>query len=675
MRLSRLTLKDFGLYRGKQEFDLEPRIKYGKSRPIVLIGGHNGAGKTTILESIKLCLYGRLALGDRVRDQDYHQYLSDRIHRNRSVLIPSTTAYVEVEFDYARSGKRQRYLVRRAWESTNSKVVEDLTVLCDGKPLAEIESQFWPDFLRSLVPPGLSELFFFDGEKIQRLAEDASDTAALSDAVKSLLGLDLVERLQADLDLYAAKEARKAITGRNNKIEELEAQLKETELTLEQARHAAAEPRTQLEFVRKEIARLEQLLASEGGGLVNHRSELIQRQQWVDRRTDEMSREVRLLLEGVLPFAACPKLSAQLAKQLTQEARDEEHSVAQDRVSSAIKALETRLTSAGFTKKLGLTTEKRSALKAEIQAAAASALGPSHREVAPLHGLSRREREDVLLALRQSGEAARLAVRHCEDLVVAESELRELQEKINRVPEDEEVAPRITELNHLHRHEGELVATLQVRESSRAELEAAFLELKRQHDRLLEQQKKDKKTREKLDVAARTRDALSDYLSRLTATKVKQLEEATMRCFELLCRKGDLVRAVHIDPKTFRVDLSDGTGRVIPKAELSAGEKQIYAISVLWGLAKVSGRPLPMIIDTPLGRLDSIHRQRLIENYFPVASHQVVILSTDTEVDASCFQAMRGNVSHAVRLVHHKDGWTQAEPGYFWEEPHATASA
>src|SRR5947208_3467531 len=63
MRIRNVVLQDFGLYRGRQILDLLPRKRHGAVRPVVLVGGHNGAGKTTILEALRLCLYGRLALG------------------------------------------------------------------------------------------------------------------------------------------------------------------------------------------------------------------------------------------------------------------------------------------------------------------------------------------------------------------------------------------------------------------------------------------------------------------------------------------------------------------------------------------------------------------------------------------------------------------------------------
>jgi DNA sulfur modification protein DndD len=128
-----------------------------------------------------------------------------------------------------------------------------------------------------------------------------------------------------------------------------------------------------------------------------------------------------------------------------------------------------------------------------------------------------------------------------------------------------------------------------------------------------------------------------------------------------------VVRRIEIDPISFQVSLFDRHDRAIPKKQLSAGEKQIYAISMLWALAQVSGRPLPMVIDTPLGRLDSEHRAHLVARYFPHASHQVIILSTDTEIDQAYFQDLSSSMSHAYHLRYDAhDARTIIEEGYFW---------
>jgi DNA sulfur modification protein DndD len=153
----------------------------------------------------------------------------------------------------------------------------------------------------------------------------------------------------------------------------------------------------------------------------------------------------------------------------------------------------------------------------------------------------------------------------------------------------------------------------------------------------------------------------------LILRKVQELEGAVTTSFNLLCRKKDTMRRISIDPNTFAVTVIDRDGHPIPKSQLSAGEKQVYAISMLWALAKTSRRPLPVIIDTPLARLDRDHRHLLAGNYFPHASHQVLMLSTDTEVDESYFEIISPNISHAYLLEFSpEERFTSVRAGYFW---------
>jgi DNA sulfur modification protein DndD len=127
-----------------------------------------------------------------------------------------------------------------------------------------------------------------------------------------------------------------------------------------------------------------------------------------------------------------------------------------------------------------------------------------------------------------------------------------------------------------------------------------------------------------------------------------------------------------INPKDFSVTLYDRQNQPLPKAQLSAGEKQIYAISMLWALGKISGRPLPIIVDTPLARLDREHRKLLVRHYFPVASHQIILLSTDTEVDQSSFVELRRCISREYSLEFDPVEYsTTIAPGYFWRDTDA----
>lgn len=142
-----------------------------------------------------------------------------------------------------------------------------------------------------------------------------------------------------------------------------------------------------------------------------------------------------------------------------------------------------------------------------------------------------------------------------------------------------------------------------------------------------------KKVQTQVELARKIRVTVQNYEKQLQTRKLCELERYTTEMYHRLARKNDFVGKVKIDLQTFDVAIHDPHGNVKEKRSLSAGEKQIYAIALLWGLAKSSDVELPIIIDTPFARLDSEHRANIAKHYFPFASEQVIILSTDEEID------------------------------------------
>ncbi|ASC69479.1 hypothetical protein XM38_004060 [Halomicronema hongdechloris C2206] len=160
-----------------------------------------------------------------------------------------------------------------------------------------------------------------------------------------------------------------------------------------------------------------------------------------------------------------------------------------------------------------------------------------------------------------------------------------------------------------------------------------------------------------------------EFRKRLTKQKLGELEQSITQYFLLLLHKSSLVHRVMVDADTFRLDLYDTEGDLLPIQCLSAGEKQLLAIAFLRGLASVSGRQLPVAIDTPLGRLDSEHRRHLVERYFPQASHQVILLSTDTEIRTEEVGQLRAQGAIAREYLLEYDPsqrQTAIKEGYFW---------
>jgi DNA sulfur modification protein DndD len=165
----------------------------------------------------------------------------------------------------------------------------------------------------------------------------------------------------------------------------------------------------------------------------------------------------------------------------------------------------------------------------------------------------------------------------------------------------------------------------------------------------------------------RSRKTLTLFKEKVLRHHLERIERLVLNAFRQLLRKESLVEALRLDPKTFEPEIIGTDGKTVDVQRLSAGERQLLAVSLLWGLAKASGRPLPTIIDTPLGRLDTTHRTHLVKRYFPFASHQVMLLSTDEEINEKYYRMVKPWVSQEYHLeFKESDQSTSINKGYFW---------
>jgi len=294
-----LRLYNFGLYGGCHEFDLNPNSD-GK-KPVILIKGHNGAGKTTFLEAVRLSLYGKRALGARISQADYETHLIKRIH----TASKKRAAWVELEFESRHSGRSETFRVRRAWKVPSSTVVEDLSLFRDNKEVTDIPREDWEHYLEDLIPAGVSQLFFFDGEKIQDIADDQGGLG-LFEAIRSLLGLDIIDQLRGDLALY---KARSNESTDQVDLDAIADALDKAKRAVERQDELAASLSTQRKKIAKRSERAQQTFKQEGGAFALDRDTLLQEIEAVDKALHVSQASLKALVNGSAPFALAPKLT------------------------------------------------------------------------------------------------------------------------------------------------------------------------------------------------------------------------------------------------------------------------------------------------------------------------------------------------------------------------------
>ena len=658
MIIRKLRLENFGVYAGSHEIDLSPT---SHDKPIVLFGGLNGGGKTTLLDAIQLTLFGKLSRCSTRGSLAYEEFLRRCISHGAA---PGSGSCVALEIRQTFDAQVHEFVITRRWVPSGKGVSETLLVQRDNVVDPDL-AENWLEHVDQFVPVGLAELFFFDGEQIARLAEADNAAQMLTTAINTLLGIDLVDRLEKDLTVYERDVSKGQQNGRfAAEVTGQEVKLATTQEELQRLLFDKARVQTETDQGQKKVEMMEANFHRQGGDLFARRKQLGAEREAIRVQMERIEHEMRELTAGATPLLV---VQAQIAKVRSQAVREE----TAENQGLLLTELEKRdRTIASLLKRGKFPDAAQSRLEAlfaddrKRRARASKIERYLNLEKSGLQSLQRLTSEFFEDIRKRS---AKLTREHHELNLQA---LR-IEETLARVPDEAAIVQISEQLATVQKElmkkqvEGGLLAERiekmrrQVEEEERtiaAILEKSVSETAAQDD-----------ASRKIKFAAKVRETMRQFRIRVLERKIKQIEGLILESFQQLLRKKELVTAIKIDPETYRMTLHGKSGQELHADRLSAGERQLLAVSTLWGLARASGRPLPTIIDTPLGRLDSLHRANLVENYFPYASHQVIILSTDEEIGEKHLATLKPRIARTFELTYsQKTQSTEVVPGYFF---------
>jgi len=634
-----ITLENFGTYAGLQTIDLSP----SPGRPVVLLIGLNGAGKTTFLDAVLLALYGRRAKCSNRGSLGYEDFLRRSIHRYGA----HDHAAVTLRLRRHEAGREETLEVRRSWTRDSGDLL-DVTI---NGARDSVATKHWDEVVDRLLPLGIANLFFFDGEKIEQLANVEEAEAIMRTAFNGLLGLEVVDRLESDLRII---ERRKAATaGDKNDGEEIRRlgdEIGQLARTRERAIAERASLQNDLDWWQKTEQQVRAEFQRQGGQHYLERETLRERRAAIDKVIVQDENALRALAGGVLPLLLVRPLLEVTTKTLGEERASEQGK----RFLDLLTARDARILEELQLQKITAATLAR-VEQVFTKDRASRRMTKRDRRILNLDDTALQELQGLPETLRvDAGEAEQITRR----VLVAERERDELQRRLDSVPDDSRILPILAEVTDA---EKKLTAVRKkVAESdeevARIERELASHEGKRNavSQRVAEREIDRLDDVRTIRYAARVRKTLTSFREAVLHRHVSRISRLILDSFRVLARKEALIDDVRINTTTLSVQLFDKRGNSIPPERLSAGERQLLATALLWGLGRAAGRPLPVIIDTPLGRLDGTHRRRLLTNYIPNASHQVIVLATDEEISGEEINILEPSIARK-HLLQYED--------------------
>ncbi len=660
MIIDEIVLENFGIFKGRQTVNLSP---VSAEKPIILFGGLNGAGKTTLLDALRLTLYGKMANCSNRGSIAYDKFLKNCINREVSL---EEGACLEVAFRQHSKGEEYAYRVTRKWNYFGKSIKESVTVTRNGE-VDSLLTENWNEFAEGLIPSSIADLFFFDGEKIADIAEAENTAQFLRTAIDSLLGLNIISQLHTDLSaLVRRKQVQQKSKADREKIKTEETTLEKLLKRKNVLTTQRASQKTKLEQLSKKITKAETTYKQAGGNLFEKRQSLEIQNSDTKKSVADLEEKMRDLASKALPLSLLPNLLAEVTNQAEKECDRHDSELilkkTQIRDDALLKFIEKEATKELSCKIKDYLSDARKCEEETIRSTEI-VLSATPQLLKQCHTLQ----DEIIPAQTQT--AKRLQEEH----EALQGKQTDLERKIEAIPDPETLKPIVDEIKHLKIE----LETLSIRrEAAGQELTSLHNEIEQQERRvisLIEQTVDTEISQEKIDrtilYAQKAQRNLIQFKRRVIEKNIAKLESLILQSFRELIRKKTLVISVHIDPTEYQLTLIGANGNTLPTERLSAGERQLLAVAMVWGLARASGRPLPAIVDTPLGRLDSKHRKHLVSRYFPFASHQVLLLSTDEEINENHLEQLKPRIGRSYHLdFDHDRRATQIKEGYFAQE-------
>ncbi|HBH1337156.1 TPA: AAA family ATPase [Clostridioides difficile] len=718
MKINKLVLKNFRSYEEETTFNLNTT----SDKNIILIGGKNGAGKSTIFEAIKLCIYGPMAYKYQGFNASYISQVKSNINNN-SLINSKIDTLVSVDIEISEGTEENIYTLIRQWTFKDEKLNETFLVYKNFSttPLNADELNYFENYITSIISPKIFDFFFFDGEHLYDFFVGKNSNIHLKESLLSLCNFDTFDILKKVL--ISTNRSNKNVSDEINIVKDsylnLEMEINTLNSQEEIFSYELQKISNEIEKLQQEQLEVKKEFRKKGGILAEERETLNSRIAELEGKRFIINQNIKEFCNDILPFLIVKKQISNLEKQLKTENDILLYSRLKDKLNiEYIKNLLSDKIMPSALDEIALTVSE--ALTEDIKP-------DSYEEnFKSIHNLSDDESRKLLSLINTILNFDNNSIINSfEEHRSISNELADIRHKLNTSLKDESLNTYINDMSNLSSKIDSLLGSKNLLVTSLDKLKLEIAETKSRRDKSKAKYIYLLQHNNIVDISTNLILMLDEIVTTLTETKIKLIQDNFMYIFKKIIQKDNFISHIDINVN-FDISLYinkiynslelenlaknigiEGMEKKLGKLffddlfnlysvedkyelfnvirnntqstflnlrtkvdidEFSSGEKQIYVLCLYWALLKSSGIEIPFIIDTPYARIDDTHRNSITSEYFSTISHQIIILSTNTEIDEKLYKIIKPKLSREYVLEYDsKNKKTIQNKGYFFE--------
>lgn len=660
-----MLFDNYKTYYGRQEIDfyIPKQIREEQGKNIILLGGLNGAGKTTILKAIHYSLFGKRGISDAEHKKLFSNVINN-VFFDEGGRSCSVTLILETD-----SG--EDWELKTQWNfDHNKRCINENREIAIRKPGVKIPKQAHIEnieafnrFIDKMIPFHAAPFFIFDGEEIKDIII-RQDSSEMKEAIHKITGLEAYKQLLSDLSsMKSSLEQNLAKAVNQEKLKNVQEELANTEQemeTLEKRKSESIAEKNKLEALIREAK------TSRNEKIANNsksREVIIKKQAQLSTQYQIETEEFATLFkENALSIILSEKIVA-LKKRLKTEHDSKQRRIIQDSALVPYRNFINQLFDTPISPPLSDVQLSQIKSMGEEIWAKENNITLEVSNIEEIHDITHSEYTYLMNLPVHDRHRIVSSINKIEKL---STQLSDIEQELRTAPESVDISEENQKIDTLTKKLGEIDLKLRNIQAKLNRSKETKTNLLNQLTRVSDQNNDYADLTNRLEYVNRLIKTINQYVSEMTHLKAVFIKEEFASMLNKLFRKQDEFGVIEFDIQTYSIKLYNDKLQEISIQERSAGEMQMIASSLIWALTKASDLSLPMVIDTPLGRLDSYHRNHLINYYYKELSEQVIILSTDTEISQDYVDLMK-NTSHRQYLLDYDQNrkYTIIRDGYF----------